>query len=237
MAIIDKHKHVKIDKEFSDKHVALFAYLDKQGIDVEVSDNFEEFNAFIGQLPKSDYPYNPDEFFGGSMLPDILDKTFALYLKKGDTIIGTYAARELRFNEFYIEFTNWAEDGYYKLEENGKELSESIMYKPGRHMYSSCQWVHKDYRGKKLGMALDNLKKNICFDVFEADTNYCFHKPQFADYHIKGLHYDESMWMLTVPKGDISDGIGKEKDKSYNVAFVSKESWKNKLDDVRKLYV
>ena len=102
-------------------------------------------------------------------------------------------------------------------------------------MYSSCQWVSKDSRGKSFGMILDHLKKNICFDIFLTDINYAIHKEQFADYHIKGLHYDESKWFSTVPNGDVG-GAGEKKDKVYNIAWITKDSWTSKLDDVRKLY-
>ena len=68
-----------------------------------------------------------------------------------------------------------------------------------------------------------------------ADINYAIHKSQFADYHIKGLHYDESKYLATIPNGDVG-GAGEKKDKVYNFTWVTKESWANKLNDVRKLY-
>ena len=47
MAIIDNHKSLKIDQAFSDKHVEMFAFFDSKGIDVEVSDNFKDFQDFL----------------------------------------------------------------------------------------------------------------------------------------------------------------------------------------------
>ena len=76
---------------------------------------------------------------------------------------------------------------------------------------------------------------NICFDIFEADIQYAIHKESFKDYHLNGLHYDESKWIATIPKGDVG-GAGEKKDKVYHITWVTKESWANKLNDVRKLY-
>ena len=104
MAIIDNHKQVKIDKAFSDKHVEMFAFFDSKGIDVEVSDNFKDFQHFLTHLSPDDYPYRYDISFNDDNL-DLRDDTyannaFALYLKKDNKIIATYAAKELGFSYF-----------------------------------------------------------------------------------------------------------------------------------------
>ena len=240
MAIIDNHKGIKIDKSFSDKHIEMFSFFDKKGIDVEVSDDFKGLKTFLMSLPKDDYPYSYDGFFdpdlayseGSLDLDNILSYAFVLYLKKDGKIISTYAAKQMPADTFYKEFVN--DLGLESDEEVIKNMSP--LYIPGDQMYSSCQWVAKEYRGNRFGMTLDHLKKNICFDIFNAKSNYAIHKEAFKDYHLKGLHYDESVHLATVPQGDVG-GAGEKKDKVYNVCWIKKESWLNKLDDVKKLYI
>ena len=234
MAIIDNHKSVKIDKTFEDKHPEMFKFFNDRNIDVEVSDNFVDFEKFLTGLDKEQYPYNYDEFFNETMVYGGDD--FALYLKKDNEIIATYAAKVLAFGQFNEDFENYFyQESGTNPDMNIDELSNLIMYNPGRHMYSSCQWVSTSHRGKGMGMMLDHLKKNICFDIFDADSNYAIHKEAFKEYHLKGLHYDDSIWLATVPQGGVG-GAGEDKDKVYNVTWVTKENWANKLDDVRKLY-
>ena len=227
MAIIDNHKSVKIDQAFSDKHVEMFAFFNNKGIDVELSDNFKEFQNFLSHLPYEDYPYNFDESFMEHNIADSVN-AFALYLKKDNEIVATYAAKQMQLVSFIFDFKQIDES--MKMCEDVPSWEETML-----QMYSSCQWVSKDHRGNGFGMMLDHLKKNICFDIFGVDVQYAIHKSQFADYHIKGLHYDESKWLATIPKGDVG-GAGEKKDKVYNLTWISKESWANKLNDVRKLY-
>jgi hypothetical protein len=229
MAIIDNHKSVKIDKAFEDKHSEMFKFFNDKNIDVEVSDDFRRLKTFLTSLPKKDYPYNYDEFFDPDKVPVFDDNNFVLYLKKDGNIISTYAAKEMRFSNFFNDFMFAFE---LPSEKNDKF---EYLYSYGQHMYSSCQWVSKEHRGNGFGMILDHLKKNICFDIFNATSNFALHKEQFKDYHLKGLHYDESIHLATVPQGDVG-GAGEEKDKVYNVCWIKKDSWLNKLDDVRKLY-
>ena len=47
MAIIDNHKSVKIDKTFEGKHPEMFKFFNDRNIDVEVSDNFVDFEKFL----------------------------------------------------------------------------------------------------------------------------------------------------------------------------------------------
>lgn len=231
MAIIDNHKSVKIDKSFEDKHPEMFKFFNDRNIDVEVSDDFKGLKTFLTSLPKEDYPYNYDEFFDPDKTFNLEDKSFVLYLKKDGNIISTYAAKNMDFTNFYDEFNEYW--GVKSSEEKVKELS--YLFTTGDHMYSSCQWVSKEHRGNGFGMTLDHLKKNICFDIFDATSNFAIHKEAFKDYHLNGLHYDESIHLATVPQGDVG-GAGEKKDKVYNVCWIKKESWLNKLNDVRKLY-
>tara|TARA_E500000081_G_C6086254_1_gene330416 strand:+ start:511 stop:1212 length:702 start_codon:yes stop_codon:yes gene_type:complete len=231
MAIIDNHKSVKIDKSFEDKHPEMFKFFNDRNIDVEVSDDFIGLKTFLTSLPKEDYPYNYDEFFDPDKSLTLGTKSFVLYLKKDGNIISTYAAKDMDFTNFYNEFNVYW--GVKSSEEKVKELS--FLFTPGDHMYSSCQWVSKDHRGKKFGMILDHLKKNICFDIFNATSNYAIHKESLKDYHLNGLHYNESIHLATIPQGDVG-GAGDKNDKIYNVCWIEKDAWLNKLNDVRKLY-
>jgi hypothetical protein len=221
MAIIDNHKTVKIDKSFTDNHSEMFAFFDSKGIDVDVCDDFNSFRTFLEGLSKEDYPYNYDGSFSG-----VIDPGFNLTLKKDNNIIATYAAKGKDIVLMQSDFID-----YFKCENS----STSLPAFEGKQFYSSCQWVSKDHRGQKFGMILDHLKKNICFDIFGADIQYAIHKDSFKDYHINGLHYDNSEWFATVPQGNVG-GAGEENDKVYNVAWITKEGWAGKLNDVRKLY-
>ena len=80
MAIIDNHKSVKIDKTFEDKHPEMFKFFNDRNIDVEVSDDFVDFEKFLTSLSKEEYPYNYDEFFNDHYGIDGDD--FALLFKK-----------------------------------------------------------------------------------------------------------------------------------------------------------
>ena len=240
MAIIDNHKGIKIDKSFSDKHIEMFSFFDKKGIDVEVSDDFKGLKTFLTSLPKEDYPYSYDGFFdpdlayseGSLDLDNVKSYAFVLYLRKDGEIISSYAAKQMSGGIFYKELVT--DLGLESDEEVIKNMSS--LYIPGDHMYSSCQWVAKKFRGNRFGMTLDHLKKNIIFDIFNATSNYAIHKADFKDYHLKGLHYDKSIHLATVPQGDVG-GAGEKKDKVYNVCWITKESWIDKLDDVKKLYI
>ena len=213
MAIIDNHKEVKIDRLFTDKHSEMFAFFDTQNIDVEVSDDFESFQAFLEGLSDEDYPYNYDMTFNGVVVDG-----FNLRLIKDNNIIATYAAKWKDVIQMQNDFIDY-------FQEDDLLQSPILPIFEGKQLYSSCQWVSKDYRGNKFGMILDHLKKNICFDIFEADIQYAMHKEPLKDYHINNLHYSDSQWLGTIPNGEV-----------YNVAWITKETWTDKLNDIRKLY-
>ena len=112
---------------------------------------------------------------------------------------------------------------------------DDIVDFPGQSAYSSCQWVAKSHRGKKFGMCLDHLKKNIIFDKTRFGINYAIHKESFKDYHINGLHYSNSEKFATIPNGDVG-GAGEKIDKVYNIAWISKDEWLIKRNEVKSLY-
>ena len=106
----------------------------------------------------------------------------------------------------------------------------------GIHMYSSCQWVSKEHRENGFGTILDHLKKNICFDILNATSNYAIHKETFINYHLNRLSYDVSVNLATIPQGNVG-GAGDSEDKVYNICWIKKDPWLYKLDDVKKLYI
>lgn len=231
MAIIDNHKSVKIDKSFEDKHPEMFKFFNDRNLDVEVNDDFKGLKTFLTSLSKDDYPYLYDGYFDSDIQTDLNDDAFVLYLKQGDNIISTYAAKKLNFYNFYDRFIN-----HFNIESNEETLKlAQPLTTSGIHMYSSCQWVSKEHRGNGFGMILDHLKKNICFDIFNATSNYAIHKEEFRNYHLNGLHYDVSINLATIPQGNVG-GAGDSENKVYNICWIKKDPWLYKLNDVRKLY-
>ena len=221
MAVINKHSKINLDTNFEEKHKELFKVFSDNNLDVEINDDFEGLKSHLTSLPKDDYPYEFDGTF-----KSISDSTnaFALLLKLGDTIVSTYAAMKIDYSNFVRNMKTYYPGTY-----------ENVEIDLGNQLYSSCQWVAKDHRGKKLGMCLDHLKKNIVFDILNADVNYAIHKEAFKSYHNDGLKYDTSSKLATIPNGDVG-GAGEKIDKIYNVTWTTKSSWTSKQDDVKKSY-
>jgi len=88
MAIVNKHptKNLKVDNENS----YLFNYLDTLGLDIEVHNDFVDLKNVLTN--KEDYPYSFDNCFEIDNFTDT-SKGFVFYLKDGDKIVSTYAAR------------------------------------------------------------------------------------------------------------------------------------------------
>ena len=210
MAIINSHIDFEIDEDFQVRHKELLKFFSDKNMDVEIT-NTDEVKSIILSLPQEDYPYKWDETFENAPM----DESFGLLLKVDGEVVSTYAAINMSLPDF-VAGMKTVHTGTF----------EDVSLPQGSASYSSCQWVSKDHRGKKLGMCLDHLKKNLIFDVVKRDVNYSIHKKPFVNYHINGLHYDESKLLATIPKGD----------KIYYVAYVTAQSWSDKLDDVRKLY-
>jgi len=221
MAIINNHNKIKLDADFQEKHKELFKVFSDNNLDVEINGDFSGLKSFLTSLSKDDYPYEFDGTFSG-----IGDTTnaFALLLKSGGTIVSTYAAMKINYSNFVNDMKAYYKGAY-----------EDVGIDSGNQLYSSCQWVSKDHRGKKLGMCLDHLKKNIVFDILNGDVNYAIHKEAFKSYHNDGLKYDTSSKLATIPEGDVG-GAGEKIDKIYNVTWTTKSSWASKQDDVKKLY-
>ncbi len=245
MAILDNHTTLKLDKTFTDEHSDLFAWFDSKGVDVDVGEDFVSFKTFLEGLSKEDYPYNYDEWFNVEQTEGKDD--FSLTLKKDNNIIATYAAKNLLVQINKTNFVEWFNCDMSELQKTQVlqfipttynnsveerfgvhptyEISPENPADQGVQFYSSCQWVHKDYRGQKFGRILDHLKKNICFDIFNARIQYAIHKESLKDYHLNDLNYSNSEWFATKASGEV-----------FNIAWITQEDWTSKLDDVRKIY-
>ena len=221
MAVINNHSLISLDTNFQSNHKELLQFFYNQGLNIEINDDFGALKTFLTSLDKSDYPYNFDPSFEGV---SNLDEAFALYIKNGDEIYATYAAKRFDYESFVVNMSAIF-DGTY----------EDVNIGDGKQIYSSCQWVKKEQRGKKFGMCLDHLKKNISFDVLSGDVNFAIHKETFKDYHLNGLHYANSSKLATIPNGDVG-GAGEAIDKVYYVAWSTKETWASKQSEVRALY-
>ena len=221
MAIINNHSTINLDAGFQGDHSELLQFFFNQGLNVEITDNATELKTFLESLSDEEYPYNFDAAFNESFIDG---EGFALFLKNGDTIVSTYAAKGFDKNVF-VEGMKEIYEGTY----------ENVDLGVGQPCYSSCQWVAKSHRGKKFGMCLDHLKKNIIFDKTRYNINYAIHKETFKDYHLNGLHYSNSEKLATIPNGDVG-GAGEKIDKVYNIAWISKDEWLIKRNEVKSLY-
>ena len=221
MAVINNHSLISLDTNFQSNHKELLQFFYNQGLNVEIDDDFGALKTFLTSLDKSDYPYSFDPSFEGV---SNLDEAFALYIKNGDEIYATYAAKRFDYESFVVNMSAIF-DGTY----------EDVNIGDGKQIYSSCQWVKKEQRGKKFGMCLDHLKKNISFDILNGDVNFAIHKETFKDYHLNGLHYANSSKLATIPNGDVG-GAGEAIDKVYYVAWSTRETWASKQSEVRALY-
>ena len=221
MAIINNHSTINLDAGFQGDHSELLQFFFNQGLNVEITDDVGSLKTFLESLSDEEYPYNFDAAFNESFIDG---EGFVLFLKNGDTIVSTYAAKGFDKNVF-VEGMKEIYEGTY----------ENVDLGVGQPCYSSCQWVAKSHRGKKFGMCLDHLKKNIIFDKTRYNINYAIHKETFKDYHLNGLHYSNSEKLATIPNGDVG-GAGEKIDKVYNIAWISKDEWLIKRNEVKSLY-
>jgi len=222
MTIINNHTTMKLDDTFQGNHTELFTFFENQGLDVEIHHDFAGLRTLLLSKGDDDYPYDFDPAFE----TEINNATgFCLYLKLGDDVVATYAAKKLMYATF-IEGMKAKFDGTYENPDLGTTLEEA---------YSSCQWVSKDHRGKKWGRALDHLKKDVVFDIMKCDLNYAIHKEAYTDYHTTHLAYEVSEKLALIPNGDVG-GAGEAIDKIYNITYINSTQWTNKQSDIKALY-
>tara|TARA_Y200000002_G_scaffold7864_1_gene6579 strand:- start:97 stop:765 length:669 start_codon:yes stop_codon:yes gene_type:complete len=221
MAVINNHKFYFLDTAYQEKHKELFTFIYNQGLNVEINEDFTGLKTLLLSKEKDDYPYNFDAAFES----ELNNATgFVLYLKLGDNVVATYAAKRLSLSTF-ISGMKSKFSGIY----------EDVSFEDGIDAYSSCQWVSKDHRNKKWGRVLDHLKKHICFDLMKCDINYAIHKEDLKDYHINHLGYSNSEKLATIPNGDVG-GAGEVIDKIYNMTYTTATEWTNKQSEIKSLY-
>ena len=221
MAQINNHEFYGLDTDYVTKHKELFYFFDGQNLDVEINDDFAELKTILTSKDKDDYAYDFDPAF-----ESYLDNAtgFILYLRYNNEIVATYAAKKLSMTTF-IEAMKEKFSGTYE------DVSDIL----GISAYSSCQWVSKDHRGKKIGRVLDHLKKHICFDLMKCTNNYAIHKEALKEYHTEHLSYSNSKKLATIPNGDVG-GAGEAIDKIYNITYITDIEWAEKQSEIKTLY-
>jgi len=221
MSIINNHEFYVLDTVFQNKHKEIFDFFNNQGVDVEINEDFASLKTILLSKDKDDYPYDFDPSFELE-----LDnaKAFVLYLKIDGEVVATYAAQKLSMTSF-IDLMKGHFSGTYE------DVSDVL----GTSAYSSCQWVSKNHRGKKLGRVLDHLKKHICFDLMKCTNNYAIHKEALTDYHTEHLGYSNSERLALIPNGDVG-GAGEVIDKIYNITYTTIWEWDSKQSEIKALY-
>tara|TARA_Y100000389_G_scaffold165189_1_gene169277 strand:- start:25 stop:693 length:669 start_codon:yes stop_codon:yes gene_type:complete len=221
MAIINNHEFYPLDSAYQEKHKELFDFFINQGVDVEINQDFAGLKTILTSKDKDDYPYDFDPAFEF----DLNNATaFVLYLKIENEVVATYAAQKLSISTFISE-----------MKEHFPGTYEDIPDLDGISAYSSCQWVSKDHRGKKLGRVLDHLKKHICFDLMKCTNNYAIHKEALSDYHTEHLGYSQNKKLALIPNGDVG-GAGEVIDKIYNITYTTIWEWDSKQSEIKALY-
>ena len=221
MKITNNHEFYFLDSAYQEKHKELFAFFENLGIDIEINQDFAGLKTLLTSKEKDDYPYDFDTAFETKMDNST---AFVLYAKIGNEVVATYAAKKLSMTTF-IEAMKEKFTGTYE------DVSDIL----GISAYSSCQWVSKNHRGKKIGRVLDHLKKHICFDLMKCDNNFAIHKEALSDYHTEHLGYSNTKKLALIPNGDVG-GAGEAIDKIYNITYTTDTEWSNKQSEIKAIY-
>ena len=107
-------------------------------------------------------------------------------------------------------------------------------------MWNYNKEIKSNYQNKKLDIFLDHLKKNIIFDVFNGDLNFSVHRKKFTNYHVNDLLYERSEWIGTKTDEYFFNGLETPptiEDKTYNLTWVLKDTWQNKHNETKLLYL
>jgi hypothetical protein len=185
----------------------------------EFGNDFEYLKEILMSRPKEDYPYEMDNFFDpykynmDYMSDNVLAFTLLARDKNGE-VVATYAARFLEYSEYenFFEKRTISLGGTYH---NPKIYST----KDTVQWYSSCQWVHTDHRGQRLGIDMDAMKTHKIWEL-GGDINYANCKEDLKDYHVspKGLNYDIAQPQAFIPYGGVG-GAGSDEDKNYFLVY------------------
>ena len=212
--ILNNHSKFALGESFLNKHQKLIDVFKKNNLTLEISEDLNSLKTLLTSLSKEEYPYDFDEFF------------LTGHAKNSPRNMGVHKFTDLIKRKFTTS------DFHKDLSEYLPKDKSFFVFNP---IYSSCQWVKQSYRQKNIGNALDHLKKNIVFDIFDSDLNYCIHKQSLTDYHLQKLKYSSSKWIMTVPKGNVG-GAGSEEDKIYHLAWEFKNDWNNKYNELQNEY-
>ena len=223
--IDNKHSFLKIPSSA----LYLMDYFESIGYDVVLHENWKELEKILTDSP--DYPYQMDPGFTQAFLSED-NPAFALYLKKGDDIVATYAAK--------AHHPRIIADNLYEFYPNleVQPLPEILDRNDMSYWYSSCQWVHTDHLGKRLGVSLDLLKKHIIFHgMSNINVNFAIHKinDSMKSYHLDKLMYSSSEPFAIKKDGSVG-GAGGEEDREYNIVWTMKETFESKLPDIKSGY-
>ena len=210
--------------------IYLLEYFDSLGYNIRIHEDWDHLKTLLES--QEDYPFDMDAAFTPNYMADS-NIAFAMYLKKDDNIVATYAAKDLH--------PGVVREGLTDLYPNliMKKLPDILNLNDLQYYYSSCQWVHTDHLGKKLGVSLDLLKKHIVFDSpkLGADVNFAIHKinDSMKSYHLNKLYYSNSEAFATKDEGGIG-GAGGDNDREYNIVWTLKDSFNGKLEDIKSTY-
>ena len=72
------------------------------------------------------------------------------------------------------------------------------------------------------------------------DINYSVHKQTFKNYHLNDLLYERSEWIGTIDNDNLITGISGTptlQDRTYNLTWVFKDTWENKHNETKLLYL
>ena len=240
--ITQNHPVYYLNDAFKERHKNLLDYFSLNNIDIEITDDIVFFENFLKSLSFDERKYTYDDTFG-STYAFTADKSsfFCLLLKNNNNeIIGTYAARNLDPIIFlgnlrnHFNLTNYLENPNDYLPK-GQSFGQTL-----NCFYSSNQWVKSTYQNKKFDIFLDHLKKNIIFDVVGGNMNFSVHKLRFKNYHLNDLLYERSEWIGTITDEYFFNGLETPptiEDKMYNLTWVFKDTWQNKYDETKLLYL
>jgi hypothetical protein len=224
MTIINNHNIITLEKD--DKNEFLLSHFNKHNVDIEISLDFEILVNHLTSLSKEDYPFDFDPAFTPDTAHAVVSGSrhgAILLLKSGDNIVGTYAFKKALITNLIEQIPIYKESAECVKPETLKAFwdGESLL---DNQYYSSCQWIHPDFLGKRLGMALDHLKKYLIFDVLDGNINWAMFTTGLEDYHTGKLTYQDSAPLFTTP------------DKEYKVTWSTKEYWHSRFDYVKALY-
>ncbi len=240
--IIENHSVYKINENFREKHFNLLNYFQLNNLDIEISDKLIDFETFLKSLSTEEKNYPYDESFNSNNIFIQDPKTyFCLLIKNNEQIVATYSARNLHpigFVGILKSHFSWTN---YLSEPDDYLPSGKSFHTVENPFYSSNLWLKSTFKEKKIDIFLDHLKKNIIFDIVKGDINYSVHKEKFKDYHLNDLLYERSEWIGTINDDNLVTGVPSGKptmqEKNYHLTWVFKDTWENKHNETKLLYL